>query len=119
MGNVEAIVIVSKCCKTGKLYGNRVEKKKDGKWHFTWSFKINEKIAKKEGYDKSTVVGEMVNDSTYKGCPYCNNGDWLHCEPCDHVNCYDGVSKFQKCSWCGTMLTVYETKKYKMKGGEM
>ena len=115
---VEATVIVAKCCKTGKLYDNRVEKKSDGKWHFTWSFKLNQDIIKKEGYDKSTIVGAMVNDDSCKGCPYCGNSDWLHCDVCGKMNCYDGERKNQVCGWCNTYLYVYETEHYKLKGGE-
>ena len=114
----EAIVIVAKCSKTGKLYGNRVEKKSDGKWHFTWAFKLNQDIIKKEGYDKSTIVGSMVNDESYKGCPYCGNPDWLYCETCGKMNCYDGEKKYQVCNWCNANLFVYNPERYKLKGGE-
>lgn len=118
---VEATVVLAKCCKTGKTYGNRVEKKSDGNWHFTWSFKIDDNRAKSEGYEKTSVKGNVFLDESYKGCPYCGASGWFSCGNCGKLTCNDGNKNVVTCKWCGNIgeLSGDGDGKFNLTGGEM
>ena len=74
----EANVVVAKCTHSSQPFGIRMEKK-DGAWHCTWAFKINEKSAKNEGYDTAMVSGRVEMVAVYPGCPYCGTMGWSSC----------------------------------------
>jgi hypothetical protein len=95
---IEATVITAKCGKTQKIYGIRVERR-GGDWYRTWAFKINEKSAKKEGFDKTVINGKFNADKEYNGCPYCGSGEFTKCG-CGKISCWSG-EKTVKCCWCG------------------
>ena len=92
-------VITARCEKNKKLFGIRAEKK-GNIWHFTWAFKINEAIAKREGYDKANIKGSLTEtDDEYPGCPYCGGKGLTH-RSCGNLCCNDGSDYFT-CPWCG------------------
>jgi hypothetical protein len=95
---VEATVIIAKCGKTQKIYGIRVERRNKD-WYKTWAFKINEKSAKREGFDKTVINGKFNADKEYNGCPYCHSSEFIKCG-CGKISCWNG-EKIVKCSWCG------------------
>lgn len=120
MKKVEATVILSKCSKTKKTYGIRTEKMSDGKWHFTWSFKIDDEKAKKEGYQNTKVFGEILIDNTYHGCPYCGSMNVCVCSGCGMLNCNDKENKVVTCNWCGGAGEIGKLPdEFELKGGEM
>lgn len=67
----EAVVVLCKCGKTHKTYGIRTEKTLGKRWNMTWAFPIKESTGKREGYDKTSISGDVVMTSEYPGCPYC------------------------------------------------
>lgn len=96
---VEATVIISKCSKSQKIYGIRVERRKND-WYRTWAFKINEKSAEREGFNKTTINGKFIASADYNGCPYCKSREFIKCG-CGKISCWNG-EKMIKCIWCGT-----------------
>jgi DNA-directed RNA polymerase subunit RPC12/RpoP len=95
---IEATVIVAKCGTAQKTYGIRVERR-NNEWYRTWAFKVNEKSAKREGFDKTVINGKFIAGEEYNGCPYCGKKDFIKCG-CGKVSCWSGENII-KCAWCG------------------
>ena len=55
----EAVVLIAKCGESHKTYGMRLEKTGHDRWLTTWAFPIKESSAKREGYDKVQVKGDI------------------------------------------------------------
>ena len=97
----EAVIVLAKCGDSHKTYGMRVEKTGKNQWLVTWAFPIKETSAKREGYDKTTVKGNIVFSNDYPGCPYCGRKEQTLC-PCGHLNCTILINGIFTCDWCGT-----------------
>ena len=65
-----AVIALSKCAQTKKMYGIRFERARCD-WKYTWAFPIQEKAALHEEYDKTTITGALIQGEEYPGCPYC------------------------------------------------
>ena len=98
----EAVIVLCKCIKTHKTFGIRTEKAGRNHWVFTWAFPIKETAAHREGYDKTTVGGEIEFDEEFPGCPYCgDNSGFTLCPICNKLrDCY-GEDEIVPCEWCG------------------
>lgn len=97
-----ATVLMARCQKTNKLYGIRVENKNDG-WHFTWAFKMQDKIAGSEEYDKTNIKGNLIIDGDFPGCPYCGEINFFQCGKCKKISCHSGASGTVVCPECGNI----------------
>jgi len=97
---IEAVIILSKCPQTHKTYGMRVEKTSSNNWLVTWAFPIKDTTAKREGYDKTTVKGNILFTDEYPGCPHCGNTPVTVCG-CGHLNCTHLENGILTCEWCG------------------
>ena len=96
----EATVIIGTCQKTKQIFGIRAEKiNKD--WHFTWAFTMDAQSAKREGYDSTTIRGNILVDTEYPGCPYCKAHGFVHCGSCNKISCWDNRDMSFKCPVCG------------------
>jgi len=84
-----AFVVMAMCEKTKMPFGITVDPRQ-GKYVFTWSFKLKLEQAKHEGYDKTSVNGEVVYDNDYRGCPYCGSKSFYLCGKCGKIVCYHG-----------------------------
>lgn len=104
----EAVVVLCKCGEVHKTYGIRAEKNGPNQWIFTWSFPIKEDAAKREGYDHTSVKGNIAFSEDYPGCPYCGSKNWTVCS-CGHLNCTVLKNNTFTCEWCGAQgeLTAY------------
>jgi hypothetical protein len=113
----EATVIMATCQNSRQTFGIRAEKiNRD--WHFTWAFPIDVKAAKREGYDTTTVSGNILLDAEYPGCPYCKGSGFVHCGNCRKVVCWDGKTMRFKCPVCGEQGDINFTKEFdNIKGG--
>jgi hypothetical protein len=113
---IEATVIMAKCQKSKQAFGIRAEKiSRD--WHFTWAFAIDEKAAKREGYDSTTVKGSIVLDGEYPGCPHCKSTGFCQCAKCQKIGCYGG-EKIYTCPFCGNTGDVEYVESFdNIKGG--
>lgn len=71
----------------------------------TWAFPIKESSAKREGYDKIRVQGQIDFAESYPGCPYCGQTGFTLCN-CGHLNCTILRNGLFKCEWCGAEGTI-------------
>ena len=115
-----AVILLCKCQKhKGKLFGMRtqlVDESSKGKqqiWTRTWAFPIDANKAKKEGYDKSSISGTIIESEKYPGCPYCGTHSFTLCGACNKLTCYSG-EKNVTCQWCGNSGPVGDN----LKGNE-
>lgn len=117
---IEAAVIAAKCPKHKKMYGIRTQKMADGDWWRTWAFPIDEKRAHNEGYDATSVNGNMYYAEGYPGCPYCGSMGFVQCNKCHKLTCWNGESRLT-CEWCGNDMDniAPATEKITLKGGDI
>jgi hypothetical protein len=101
----EAVIVLCKCAAKHKTYGVRAEKQGRDRWVFTWAFPIKEDAAKREGYDKSFVKGDISFSKDYPGCPYCGGSNWTVCS-CGHLSCTVVKNGMFTCEWCGAQGTI-------------
>ena len=94
-----AVIALSKCKTNKKMYGIRFEKQ-GRNWTYTWAFPIHEKTAIREDYDKTRIVGNLVEGEEYPGCPFCGTKSFFYCQ-CGKLNCWNGKSHVATCNWCG------------------
>lgn len=105
-GEPEARIAMAKCKETkGKLYGVRFQKCLSG-WNYTWAFPMEEKTAKREGYQDTDITGDIQPDTEYPGCPYCGTRYFVVCGNCKHLNCNTKIGEAFTCEWCGTTGTL-------------
>ena len=100
----EAKIVLFRCSTTRELFGVRVQKTLRGDWERTWAFKMSEKVAKNEGYDREVVSGSMEKTADFPGCPYCGNYGFFQCGNCDKVSCYSPENEPEECPWCHDKL---------------
>ena len=101
----EAVIVLCKCGEVHKTFGIRAAKIASRKWSFTWAFPIKEASAKREGYDKTSIGGDISNDREYPGCPYCGQRGFTVCS-CGHLNCTVLKNGIFTCEWCGVQGTL-------------
>lgn len=97
----EAVIVLAKCGSNHQTYGLRTEKVGKNQWLVTWAFPIKESAAKREGYDKTTVKGDIQFSDDFPGCPYCGGHNWTVCS-CGHLGCTILNNGVYTCEWCGT-----------------
>lgn len=100
VNGIEATVALFKCGKSHKAYGVRFERAGRKLWKYTWAFPVQEAAAKREGYDETTIVGDIAPAEDYPGCPYCAANAFVICGSCGKLNCNTGSRRFS-CEWCG------------------
>lgn len=106
----EARIALCKCKEaSGKAYGVRFQRKGTD-WEYTWAFKIKESAAKREGYDKTEIVGQVYPNISYPGCPYCKKETFVVCEKCHKLNCNIITGELFTCDWCGNVGTLVDYK---------
>ncbi|MGN0978148.1 MAG: TerY-C metal binding domain-containing protein [Faecousia sp.] len=98
---MEAVILLQRCNQTGRIFGNRVEKRGDD-WYKTWAFPISEQQAKKERYDQDTIYGLLYTAEEYPGCPYCGTKSSVICS-CGKLSCWHGETEMP-CNWCNTYM---------------
>ena len=94
-------------CKEGKIpYGVGFEKVDDEKWRYTWASPIKEESAKQEGYEGTSIRGEIEPAEDYPGCPYCGGNHFIVCQ-CGKQNCNNAsLGELITCDWCGLTGTL-------------
>ena len=103
MEKVKATVILTKCTTCGGTFGTRIEYIRND-WYRTWAFKINDSVAKNEGFDKTPVQGSLDAIEGYEGCPYCHTFGFVQCGKCKKLTCWNGETALT-CGWCGHHMT--------------
>lgn len=117
---MEAVVILAKCTKGNRTYGMRTQKMSDGDWWRTWAFSVDDKRAHKEGYDVTPIQGNLYHTEDYPGCPYCGTMNFVHCNVCHKLTCWNGETRII-CPWCGNDMDniVPATEKFNLSGGDV
>lgn len=105
-GKKEAVVLLAKCGAHQRTYGITAEKTPQEEWRMVWAFPLKESTARREGYDKTFIRGQIYTGSEYPGCPYCAARIIRICN-CGHVFCKDGGT-VSKCPWCGGTFSSFE-----------
>lgn len=114
----DEMVVMASCQKTGKHFGiTTVRQGKD--YHFTWAFKLSEASAKKEGFDKNKVNGNIFNDAEFPGCPHCGAQTWYQCGKCKRFVCMNDSATWVKCPECGFEGGVVASDNFDLSGGAM
>jgi hypothetical protein len=103
----KVVIVLARCSHFKQPFGIRFEQFSPGNWTANWAFAIQEKSARKEGYDRNTIRGSFGLDGAYPGCPHCHNRVLLKCG-CGKLSCYDGSSPSFTCPWCGQSGKVIE-----------
>lgn len=98
MALLNTAVFISKCLKTNKSFGTRIEEI-EGDWYCTWAFPVDDQVASKEGYDKQNMQGQLLFSKEYNGCPHCESSGWIRCGGCGKFSCYDN-NEVVTCPWC-------------------
>lgn len=102
---LKVVIIIARCSHTKQAFGIRFEEKAKGQWIADWAFAVKETYASKEGYDRNTIIGTFMFDTSYSGCPYCQAKSIYKCS-CGKVNCWDGQTNIVICSWCAQTVTL-------------
>ena len=102
-----ATVVMARCGKSGKLYAIRAQQSENG-WQLTWAFALDESKAKREGYDKTSVKGQISFSNEFPGCPHCGADAIYQCGKCNKISCYAGTESKVVCKWCGSRLKMTE-----------
>jgi hypothetical protein len=97
----KVVIVLMRCHEAKRGSGIRFEELRPGNWAATWVFGISDNQAKKEGYDKGYIKGEIMFADTYPGCPYCHSPSIVKCGKCSKVSCWDGEYSYISCAWCG------------------
>ncbi len=102
----EAVIVLCKCGEAHKTFGIRAERTAQNEWTFTWAFPIKEASVKREGYDHTSIKGDLLFAEEYPGCPYCGSSNYTLCSDCGHLNCTVTKNNLFTCEWCGNKGTV-------------
>lgn len=102
---LKAVIVIAKCEPHNKTYGMRFEKSAPNHWRVNWAFPMKESAAKREGYDKTTVSGNIEFTDEYPGCPYCKETNLTLCS-CGRLSCSHLVNEVFTCAWCGARGTI-------------
>lgn len=123
---VQAKVVLARCAyvrgKSDNLFGIRIQKF-GGDWFRTWAFKIDEGMARREGYDKERISGSFGVTQEYPGCPYCKTLGFVQCGACGKISCLKenaemrGGGVWAVCQWCGQGGVATQVKKLNLQGG--
>jgi len=111
----KAFAIMAMCEETKKQFGITVDPRGNNVYAFCWGFKIKEEQAKREGYDKSHVRGQVLYDPEFNGCPHCGSKQFYICR-CGKVICWHG-QEFVTCPSCGLSTTLEAANEVDLSGG--
>lgn len=111
----KAFAIMAVCEESKQYFGITVDEDSKEQYRFVWAFKIDKEKGKREGYESRSVLGSIVLDDYYPGCPYCGEKRFYVCQ-CGKIVCYHGQRKVTcpSCGYTGELVTV---DKVDLKGG--
>lgn len=65
----------------------------------TWSFKINETLARREKYEDTIINGTIQVDPGFAVCVWCAADSFVQCNLCGHLSCWVGGDPQWFCKW--------------------
>ena len=116
---MEASVLVMKCGLSRNTFGVRIQKMRDGDWYRTWAFKLNDKLAKREGYELQSISGSLIATEDFPGCPYCGAHSFYQCGNCNKIVYWDTKDTSLTCPWCNNSCdTMVQVEQFSVDGNE-
>ncbi len=112
------MVIMASCQQTKLPFGITVRNVHNN-YEFYWAFKISQSSARKEGFDRNKVNGNIFNSAEFPGCPHCGAISWFQCGKCRKFVCMRPEQKIVKCPECGNEGEVYVSDNFDISGGAM
>lgn len=112
-----AFVITAICSRSKGMYGITVDKTSNGH-SLIWAFPINKQQATKEGFESTSIRGNIDTDVNYPGCPYCGSKQFYVCNNCKSVVCYHG-EEHVICPSCGLHGDIIGVDKIDLNTGSM
>ncbi len=112
------MVVMATCQQTKLPFGitvHRIEKD----FQFEWAFKISASSAKREGFEKNKVSGNIYTSRDYPGCPHCGATTWYQCGRCKRFVCMKPEQKIVTCPECGNSGGVVVSDNFDLSGGAM
>jgi len=100
MATRNVVIVMGRRSLSRQGYCIRFERRGGGKWAATWAFAIQDSVARREGYERSTMNGSFIFDDAFPGCPYCRSHSFFSCN-CGQLGCWDGSSRAIVCPSCG------------------
>lgn len=109
INGIVAQVLLTRCKKSKQLYGITIEQRNGKEWEMMYSFEIDEKHAKSEGFDKMMINADCYAGNTYRGCLSCGALGYVKCYSCGKLTCYQSEQSV-RCAWCNTIMDniIYE-----------
>lgn len=114
----EEMVIMAVCQKTSRPFGITA-RKVERDFVFQWAFKLSAESAKREGFDRNKVSGNIFNADEFPGCPHCGAQTWFQCGRCGKFVCMDGEQKIVRCPACGNEAEVVVSDSFDLSGGDL
>lgn len=70
--------------------------------------------------DLTAVQGNLFYTEEYPGCPFCGTKNFVMCNKCHKISCWNGESRLE-CPWCGNDMNniVTATEKFNLSGGDI
>jgi hypothetical protein len=99
------VIVMARCRHSRQPYGIRFEETARGQWSANWAFALKETAARREGYDRTEIVGALFFGPAYPGCPYCHAARAFKCR-CEQVGCWDGGQQEVICPGCGDSIQL-------------
>lgn len=112
------MVVMATCQQSGKPYGITVERR-GRDFHFVWAFKLSASSAKKEGFDRNKVSGNIFDAAEFPGCPHCGAETWFQCGKCGKFVCNRSNSTYGKCPSCGNEGSIEVADNFDLSGGAL
>lgn len=113
----QAFVITAICSRNKEMYGITVDKVASG-FSLIWAFPLTKKQATNEGFEATTLSGNIEVDVNYPGCPHCKSKQFYVCGHCKSVVCYHG-EEYVVCPSCGMRGNVVKVDEVSLKTGSM
>lgn len=101
----KVVIAVARCSRSKECFGVRLEMVSHNNWVVNWAFPIKESLARKEGYDRSEITGQIQLSDSYPGCPYCNIKSIFKCS-CGKIGCHHGETREVTCPWCNEKCRI-------------
>lgn len=97
---MRAEIVTARCAGDGSLYGMRMQEADRGTWLYTWTFRLREQTAEREGYGGGEIAGTLEMAPEWPGCPHCRSESFVRCGACGKVTCHATSGGSFRCRWC-------------------
>lgn len=104
------IVFIAARCQESHLkrrgFTLRLEERQKNQWWVAEAILLNRETINHSTSPLIEIVGNFEIDPHYEGCPHCGSSDFLQCDSCGRVFCWNGTQPVVTCPWCYRKLEV-------------